>query len=96
VILGCTFFIFSEPNEEISNIIGWVDIGIIISIVILNLVVLWVMKIIMIAKEIKQYYDARYRKVDRLDQILKQIDLQRNECKFSHVKLRGKNSKTSS
>ncbi len=91
MILGFTFFIFSEPNEELSDIIGWVDIAIIISIVILNLVVIWVLKLIMIAKELKQYYDARYGKVDRLDQILKQLDLQRDQSKFSYVKFRSKN-----
>ena len=59
-IIGYIFFAFVEPpnNTSIHNILGWIVIAIILSITMLNVIVIWIVKIIQIKKEIADWWKA--------------------------------------
>lgn len=60
IVLGCAFFIFSEDCiTSTCEMVGNSIIGIVVTIVTLNLATLWVLKFIDIVGQIKQYLQAR-------------------------------------
>jgi cysteine-rich repeat protein len=63
VMWGAFFFVFAEPKKDQKALeaMGWVVVGIIVTTIIANVVLLWTLKIIMIVKEIKQFL-ANFKK----------------------------------
>ena len=55
MVLGAFFFTFAEPsnNSKRLNILGYAAIGVILFIFMLNITVLWVLKLISLWKEVK-------------------------------------------
>ena len=72
VFIGTTFYVFSEPmsNTSQQTILGWVDIGIIMSVWIFNFIVLWSLKIIMTYYQLKEWWQA-FKEKQRLKKIKK-------------------------
>ena len=72
VLIGTTFYIFSEPmsNTSQQTILGWIDIGIIMSVWIFNFIVLWSLKIIMTYYQLKKWWQA-FKEKQRLNKIKK-------------------------
>jgi cysteine-rich repeat protein len=63
-IWGAFFFAFSEPIEDarMSELFGWCIIGLILAVVMMNILVLWYMKISMIRKDILEYFSSMRKK----------------------------------
>jgi cysteine-rich repeat protein len=66
-ICGVFFFIFSKPeqNADKSELLGWVVIGLIMGVVMLNIFVLWWLKLSMTIKDIKEYVQAWLKKKNK-------------------------------
>ena len=68
VVIGMFFFKFAEPETDQNKqlLLGWIVIGIIFSIILLNIIVLWTLKIIDIKREIAEYFTLSSNKVKKL------------------------------
>ena len=60
VVIGIFFFNFGEPNSNYDqlNILGWTVIAIILFVIIVNLIVLWIIKILKIRQDFKEWWHA--------------------------------------
>ena len=58
VVIGVFFFKFAEPetDQNLQLLLGWIVIGIIFSLIFLNIIILWTLKIIDIKREIVEYF----------------------------------------
>jgi len=57
IVIGVFFFIFAEPdtNDNRLLILGWCVIGVIVLVMVMNILVIWTLKIKMIKKEILEW-----------------------------------------
>ena len=60
VVIGSIFFAFIEPTSDSQrkNILGWIVIAIILSVTMINISVIWVLKILLIRKELSDWWKA--------------------------------------
>ena len=63
IVQGAFLFIFAEPsnNSNRQEILGWAAIGSLALVIAINIIVIWIIKIILIIKEFSEWW-AAYRR----------------------------------
>ena len=60
IVLGAFLFIFAEPNNDSNRqeILGWAAIGVIVLTIVINIIIIWILKIGLIIGEIREWWRA--------------------------------------
>jgi hypothetical protein len=90
---GWFFFIFAEPDSDTQRIeiLGWTVIGIIVSVILLNVVVLWALKVLLIKRDIAEFIEkTRKTNLDRYAEKKAQERMRTTQRVIQHRYVKGK------